>query len=277
MTGIFNIFVSEKMVDMMEMVLILILAMGCLLAFCWAWQMRKRMRVLERDIKMHRIFLKNVIQESELPLRQVSRMAKMLSKDDLYLSKNEKHNMAEQLNGYAYFIDTLLNELMLFTNSSDEVAHVRREQFSPNELCRRCLEINISNIYHRQAVKLNFHRTMSDEFFIESDRHVIEIILNKLIQNACRFTEKGEVVVGCNTTENEGMLTVDVSDTGAGIPKDRLSRLFSWFEQPDDMRDEAELDLSICQRLAQKIGGVLFIDELYARQGTRVVLVLPIK
>lgn len=261
----------------MEMVLILILAMGCLLVFCWAWQMRKRMRVLERDIKMHRIFLKNVIQESELPLRQVSRMAKMLSKDDLYLSKNEKHNMAEQLNGYAYFIDTLLNELMLFTNPSDEVAHVRREQFSPNELCRRCLEINISNIYHRQAVKLNFHRTMSDEFFIESDRHVIEIILNKLIQNACRFTEKGEVVVGCNTTENEGMLTLDVSDTGAGIPKDRLSRLFSWFEQPDDMRDEAELDLSICQRLAQKIGGVLFIDELYARQGTRVVLVLPIK
>lgn len=118
---------------------------------------------------------------------------------------------------------------------------------------------------------------MSDEFFIESDRHVIEIILNKLIQNACRFTEKGEVVVGCNTTENEGMLTLDVSDTGAGIPKDRLSRLFSWFEQPDDMRDEAELDLNICQRLAQKIGGVLFIDELYARQGTRVVLVLPIK
>lgn len=85
------------------------------------------------------------------------------------------------------------------------------------------------------------------------------------------------MVVGCNTTENEGMLTLDVSDTGAGIPKDRLSRLFSWFEQPDDMRDEAELDLSICQRLAQKIGGVLFIDELYARQGTRVVLVLPIK
>ena len=68
-----------------------------------------------------------------------------------------------------------------------------------------------------------------------------------------------------------------LSRIGVGIPKDRLSRLFSWFEQPDDMRDEAELDLSICQRLAQKIGGVLFIDELYARQGTRVVLVLPIK
>ena len=72
----------------MEMVLILILAMACLLAFCWAWQMRKRMRMLERDIKMRRIFLKNVAQESELPLRQISRMAKMLSKDDLYLSKN---------------------------------------------------------------------------------------------------------------------------------------------------------------------------------------------
>ena len=42
------------------------------------------------------------------------------------------------------------------------------------------------------------------------------------------------------------------------------------------MFDEAELDLSICQRLAQKLGGELRIDPLYGK-GTRVLLLLPIK
>ena len=42
------------------------------------------------------------------------------------------------------------------------------------------------------------------------------------------------------------------------------------------MADEAELDLSICQRLAQKIGGALEWDELYAK-GTRMLLILPLK
>ena len=82
--------------------------------------------------------------------------------------------------------------------------------------------------------------------------------------------------MGCNTSDNPGYLTAFVKDTGNGIPEQRRNKLFTWFDAPDDMYDEAELDLSICQRLAGKLGGVLEIDPQYSK-GTRVLLILPLK
>jgi signal transduction histidine kinase len=139
------------------------------------------------------------------------------------------------------------------------------------------MEANMHSIYHRQAVKLQFKRELSDEFFVKSDRHLVEIIINKLILNSCRFTEEGSITVGCNTSERVGQLVFFVEDTGGGIPENRVDNLFSWFDTPEDMNDEAELDLSICQRLAQKLGGALEYGTTYHSGGTRMLLILPVK
>lgn len=248
--------------------------MVCLLSI---YRLRRVVREERRAQLMRQSFLRNLSQETRMPLRKVRDVAQTLSRGDLFLSKFEKNDMAETLTSHAEFIETLWKELLLFCDMMGEEKSANRESFSPNELCRHCLETNLMNIYHQQSVNLVFRKNISDEFFIVSDRHLVELIINKLVLNACRFTEKGEVGVGCNLTENDGMLTIYVSDTGQGVPHDRMNRLFSWFERPDDMRDEAELDLSICKRLAGKLGGTLYIDEFYRRQGTRVVLVLPLR
>ena len=168
-------------------------------------------------------------------------------------------------------------EVMMFSGTDTEKHQLRLESFSPNALCRRCLEANMFSIYHRSAVKLNFKRELNDEYFVTNDRHLVELIVNKLILNACRFTEVGEVVVGCNLSENTGSLTIFVEDTGVGVPENRRNNLFSWFESPDDIQDDVEIDLSICRRVAQKIGGELIMDENYQRRGTRFVLTLPLR
>ena len=132
-------------------------------------------------------------------------------------------------------------------------------------------------IYHRQAVKLNFKRELNDEFFVKNDLHLVELVLNKLILNACRFTEVGEVMVGCNISEHTDRLTIFVEDTGNGVPENRRNKLFTWFESPDDVADEVEIDLSICHKIIQKIGGKLYMDDNYQRRGTRFVLILPLR
>ena len=172
---------------------------------------------------------------------------------------------------------TLLDEVMMFAGNEKEGHQLHDESFSPNVLCLRCLEANMYSLYRREAVKLSFKRELSDEFFMKSDHHLVELILNKLILNACRFTEHGEVLVGCNTREYADRITFFVEDTGGGIPENRLNNLFTWFDNPEDMNDEVELDLAVCQRVAQKLGGMLVRDEHYQRQGTRMLLVLPLK
>ena len=261
----------------MWIVIVVILAIALIGCLGYILVLKRDMRGIQKADRMKQVFLTNISHEIRVPLKAVLGLANIISKEDLYLSKNEKHNISDQMNYNANLIGTLINEVMIFTDVNEGGQQLRIESFSPNELCRRCLEANMYSIYHRADVKLNFKRELNEEFFVESDRHLIELILNKLILTSCRFTEKGEILVGCNTSEHTDRLTIYVADTGGGIPENRKKNMFTWFDNPEDMNDEAELDLSICQRVAQKLGGVLLMDERYTRQGTRMMLILPLK
>ena len=260
----------------MEILIIILLAFALLVMFGLYSKLRGQLETARRSNCMMRAFLKNYSSEVRSPLKTISDLAATVAQDNLYLSKNEKRDLSDQLRYSASHISTLLDEVMVFTDSDVQGHQLKDDTFSPNTLCRRCLEANMHNVYQRSSVRLNFQRELSDEFFVKSDRHVVELILNKLILMACRFTEQGDVTVGCSTTEYHGHLTIFVSDTGRGIPEQRRDNLFTWFETPSEDIDEAELDLSICQRLAHKLGGELRIDPLRER-GTRVLLVLPLK
>ena len=261
---------------MVELVVIATLTVALIVALYSCFRQKSELKTARKSEYMKRAFMNNIDNEIRSPLKAIAELADVVSQENLYLSKNEKRNIADQLHYNADLVRTLFDEVMVFSDS-DAVGHLLKdEMFSPNALCRRCLEGNMHSIFRRQAVRLTFKRELSDEFFVKSDRHVVELIVNKLILNACRFTEQGEVMVGCNTSEQVGQLTIFVSDTGVGIPETRKSSLFSWFERPDDMLDDAELDLSICQKMAQKLGGSVQFDERQ-QKGTRMVLLLPLK
>jgi len=256
---------------------LLIFVLACLAGCIYAqYQMTKKMRTLEASERMMQAFLRNINNELRIPIKVFHKLANTIGKDDLYLSKSEKRNISEQLVYNSNLITTFLDEVMLFTGAEGKGHKLWLESFSPNALCRRCLEANMQSIYHRQSVRLTFKRELSDEFFVKSDRRLVELIVSKLIINACRFTEKGEITVGCTTDERHDTLTIYVKDTGRGIPENRLNNLFTFFEAPSHLQDEAELDLSICQRLASSLAGELIHDGDYLK-GTRMLLNLPLR
>ncbi len=261
---------------MVYLLIIIILSLVVLVCLYMIWNAKMEMKEVAKNDRMKRTFMNNISHEVRTSLASIRGMADTVANEALFLSKNEKRDIADQMRYNSNMIDTLIDEMLLFVEADNEGHQLKDELFSPNALCRRCLEANFHSIYHRQAVKLNFKRELNDEYFFKSDRHMVEVILNKLIQNACRFTEEGSITVGCNTSEYIGQILFFVKDTGRGIPQNRLKNLFSWFEEPDEMKDIAELDLSICQKLAQKLGGVLQLDSMQ-QNGTRIMLILPLK
>ncbi|MCP4393246.1 MAG: HAMP domain-containing histidine kinase [Alphaproteobacteria bacterium] len=64
---------------------------------------------------------------------------------------------------------------------------------------------------------------------VDSDPIVVERILRNLLSNAIKYTEKGTVTVGGRRNEDTGKVTVYVNDTGIGIPKDKIPRIFDYF------------------------------------------------
>jgi signal transduction histidine kinase len=260
---------------LMEWILV-ILAVALAIALLLLLVLWNKMKTFSRQERMRVSFLRNIDHEIRVPLKSFISLASTVGKEDLYLSKSEKRNISEQMVFNANLIGTLVDEMMMFSEASESGHQLLMESFSPNALCRRCLQANMMSIYHRKAVKLSFKRELSDEFFVKSDRHMVELIVNKLVINACKFTEEGEIKVGCNTTEHPDLLTIYISDSGRGIPQNRLGNIFAYFDKPDDLQDEAELDLSICRQLALKLGGELQRDSLF-EEGTRMMLILPLR
>ena len=105
-----------------------------------------------------------------------------------------------------------------------------------------------------------------------------QILLN-LLTNAVKFTEAGEIVVAAAYRLDSGMLRLDVTDTGIGIPAERAADLFERFTQGDTSMSRryggTGLGLAICKRLAKLMGGSIGV--LPATRGAHFWVELPLK
>ena len=86
----------------------------------------------------------------------------------------------------------------------------------------------------------------------------IKQILNNFISNALKNTVQGHIEV-CYETDTDG-IRISVSDTGCGIPPDKLGMIFERFEKVDSFAQGAGLGLSICKSIVEKKNGVITVD-----------------
>lgn len=261
----------------MDVFLILLLILcfcACLVCMMQIRSLRRALAAMQKSDKMKSFFIRSLSHEIRTPLHSVSGLAEIISREDLYLSKEEKKNISDQIQYNTSMIATLLDEVTIYSDEGKGGHPLQVDRFSPNQTCQRCLDANRASA--QEGVKMTFRHELGDSFFISSDRHIVELVLNKLVLTACKFTKKGEVAVGCHHLEGTHQLVFFVEDTGGGIPQDRRAFMYTWFEQPDEMADNTEFDLSVAQRLASKIGGYLQLDESY-QKGTRMEFVLPVR
>lgn len=111
---------------------------------------------------------------------------------------------------------------------------------------------------------------------VTSDAYALEAVLLKIVDNALRFTERGQVALRCYL--HDGRLCFSVLDTGPGIPKTLQSRIFEPFVQAAEglSRNHAGLGigLSVAKNAAQSLGGSISLESTVG-QGSRFVLSVP--
>jgi CheY-like chemotaxis protein/anti-sigma regulatory factor (Ser/Thr protein kinase) len=101
---------------------------------------------------------------------------------------------------------------------------------------------------------------------VRGDREKITQVLVSLLGNAIKFTDAGEVKLElqmCQNAENP-RLKISVTDTGVGIPGDKLDRIFEYFTQADASATRrfggTGLGLALAKKLVEKMGGHLKVD-----------------
>lgn len=92
------------------------------------------------------------------------------------------------------------------------------------------------------------------ECVICSDVNRLIQVMNNLITNAIKFTAKGSIRVGYRLREDESLYFY-VSDTGCGIPADKLKEVFGRFVKLNSFQQGTGLGLSICESIVTRLGG----------------------
>ena len=113
---------------------------------------------------------------------------------------------------------------------------------------------------------------------VEGDKYRLGQVLINLIGNAIKFTDEGEVKV--TVQRKDSLLEFTVSDTGIGIPENKLETIFETFTQADGSSTRkysgTGLGLSICKGLVELMGGRIKVNSRLG-QGSVFTFTLPIR
>ena len=207
-------------------------------------------------------FLATVSHEIRTPLNGVIGMASLLSHTTL---SDEQKEFVEIINASGDHLLAVINNILDLSKIEANKIDLEENPFSLKQITA-----NICNLFYPQASNKNltFECLVDDALPspVFGDAMRFQQILTNLVSNAIKFTDKGSVrltITPTRESQNELVIKAEVSDTGIGIPPDKIDRLFKPFSQLDNSTTRkyggSGLGLAISNRLVGLMGGSMYV------------------
>lgn len=219
-------------------------------------------------------FIANISHEIRTPLNAVLGFSQLFANDQIELT-------AEERKQYAELIMTNGNMLLKLVDDVLEVSKIEAGKLKFNigehdvvALLNTAAKIAETN--NKSAdVEIRVATSIS-HLTIETDRERLLQVLANLTTNAKKCTEHGSITIALEKQPNDDMISISVSDTGCGIPKEKAEEVFERFSKLDSFRQGTGLGLSICKAFVEELGGKIWVDTTYT-EGARFVFTHPIR
>ncbi|MDO9510623.1 MAG: response regulator [Bacteroidales bacterium] len=221
-------------------------------------------------------FLSNMSHELRTPLNSVIALSGVLNRRLAKKIGTEEHSYLGVIERNGKHLLDLINDILDISRIESGKVEVEKNSFNISTLVSELVTM-IKPQADQKLVGLNFIDSKK-EIILESDYNKCLHILQNIIGNAVKFTEKGSVDIIAKVENGHARLTI--SDTGIGMSKDDILTIFDEFRQADGSNSRkyggTGLGLSIAKKYAELIGVRIKVASQLGK-GSEFTLIIPLK
>jgi two-component system sensor histidine kinase BarA len=208
-------------------------------------------------------FLANMSHEIRTPLNGIIGFIQLLNKTSL---DPRQHDFVSTINKSANHLLSIINDILDFSKIEAGKLQLENLKIDFRECVFETLSLMAPLAQEKNIEIIPLINKDIPELII-SDPVRLKQILNNLISNAIKFTEKGHITIQAHIEKNlekELIIHVAITDTGIGLSEKEQSILFQAFQQADPTSKRrfggTGLGLAICKRLAEEMGGTIGVN-----------------
>jgi signal transduction histidine kinase len=217
-------------------------------------------------------FIHNLSHEIRTPLNIINGFAQILTDEDNSFEPEERQLIATTIEENTHQITSLVNNMVALSDYNAKDLLQDLSEVDSLSVCYNLIQTLKSDNNHVQIRLAD--KTPDGDTTLETNAEALEQMLNCLLENAVKFTEKGHILL--EIRREQPMMQFTVEDTGCGISEEDAKHIFERYMKVNKFKEGLGLGLAYCHETAQKLGGTLTLDPAY-KQGARFILKLPIK
>ena len=220
----------------------------------------------ENSERLKSAFLANMSHEIRTPLNAIVGFSRLVAEVESPEDKAEFCRIIEENNERLLH---LINELLDLSKIEANMIQLKSESINMHTLCTEVY--NRFNLQSTSEIQL-INETKNINLYAFADKNRTIQVISNLIDNALKFTERGNIRFGCYPKGDQ--IEIYVSDTGIGIPKDKIASIFDRFVKANENMYGTGLGLSISKMLVEKMNGKISVQSVLGK-GTTFKFTLP--
>ena len=220
----------------------------------------------KKALEVKTSFMKSMKHEIRTPLNGIMGFSQLLA--SMYSNDEQAQQMTEVIEKQSALLAKIIDDILEIADADTLKPHI--EDCKLDEMAEEAMAM--ARQVAAPGVAFAF-KTDSEECVVSTDRRILQKILEKVLDNAAKFTTQGQVTVIASHTADGG-LEISVEDTGPGIPADKAEAVFEQFVKLDEFSQGTGMGLTLCRTIIQKLNGRIYVDTSYS-DGCRIKIELP--